>query len=130
MKWYGHVSCLSGLAKSTLQGTVNGEKRKEVKRQNQEMDRLGVHQVPEGNGEQRQIEETTPTIKVKVIAPFRAQVLYCLAYFMGIVYCPLLELYIAKYRPRILHCLSYFNGAIDCPPPPTPPPTPFELNNY
>ena len=25
--WYGHVSCLSGLAKTTLQGTVKGERR-------------------------------------------------------------------------------------------------------
>ena len=27
LKWYGHVSCLSGLAKITLQGTVKGGRR-------------------------------------------------------------------------------------------------------
>ena len=28
LKWYGHVSCLSGLAKTTLQGTGKGGRRK------------------------------------------------------------------------------------------------------
>ena len=27
LKWYGHVSCLSGLAKTILQGTVRGGRR-------------------------------------------------------------------------------------------------------
>ena len=27
LKWYGHVSCLSGLAKTILQSTVKGERR-------------------------------------------------------------------------------------------------------
>ena len=27
LQWYGHVSCLSGLAKTILQGTVKGGKR-------------------------------------------------------------------------------------------------------
>ena len=47
-----------------LQGTVKGEddkadrRKKEMGRQHQEMDRLGVHQVPEGSGEQVKMEET------------------------------------------------------------------------
>ena len=48
LQWYGHVSCSSGLAKTILQGTVNGERKqgrpKEVGRQHQEMDRPGVCQ--------------------------------------------------------------------------------------
>ena len=34
------------------------KKKKEVGRQHQGMDRLGVRQVPEGSGEQRKMEET------------------------------------------------------------------------
>ena len=33
-------------------------KEEKVGRQHQEMDRPGVHQVPEGSGEQRKMEET------------------------------------------------------------------------
>ena len=80
------------------------------------MERLGVRRVPEGNGEQRQIEGTTPTIKVKVIVPFRAQVVYCLTYFMGIVYCPLLELS----KDFALPLLFYWGYRLP-PPPPHPP---------
>ena len=29
LHWYGHVSCLSGLAKTILQGTVNGGRRQD-----------------------------------------------------------------------------------------------------
>ena len=63
LKWYGHVSCSSGLAKTILQGTVKGGRRQgkteeEVWRQHQGMDRPGVHQVPEGSGEQGKMEET------------------------------------------------------------------------
>ena len=63
LQWYGHVSHSSGLAKSILQGTVKGGRRQrlteeEVGRQHQEMDRLGVRQVPEGSGEQVKMEET------------------------------------------------------------------------
>ena len=63
LKWYGHVSCSSGLAKIILEGTVKGGRRqrqpeKEVGRQHQGMDRPEVHQVPEGSGEQRKMEET------------------------------------------------------------------------
>ena len=60
LQWYGHVSRSSGLAKTILQGTVKRGRRqgrqKEVGRQHQEMDRLGVRQVPEGNGEQGKME--------------------------------------------------------------------------
>ena len=63
LKCYGHVSRSSGLAKTILQGTVKGGKKtrqteEEVGRQYQGMDRYGVRQVPEGNGEQRKTEET------------------------------------------------------------------------
>ena len=63
LKWYGHVSRSSGLAKTVLQGTVEGGRRlggqqEEVGKQHQEMHRPGVCQVPEGSGEQGKIEET------------------------------------------------------------------------
>ena len=59
LKWYGHVSRSSGLAKTTLQGTVKGgrrqgrqtNKKKEVERQLQGVDRPGVRQVKDGSGE-------------------------------------------------------------------------------
>ena len=70
------MSHASGLAKTILQSTVKGKGRQteeEVGRQHQGMDRPGVHQVLEGSGEQRKMEETdceviicapiTPTIK-------------------------------------------------------------------
>ena len=52
LKWYGNVSRSSGLAKTILQDTVKGGKTtrqrdKEVGRQYQGMDRLGVCQVTE-----------------------------------------------------------------------------------
>ena len=58
LKWYGHVSRSSGLAKTTLQGTVKGGRRrgrqkKKMGRQHQRMDRHGVCQVSEGSGEQK-----------------------------------------------------------------------------
>ena len=63
LKWYGHISCSSGPAKTILNGTVKGGRRhgkqkKEVGRQHQGMDMPGVRQVPEGSGEQRKMEET------------------------------------------------------------------------
>ena len=63
LQWYGHVSRSSGLAKTTLQGTVKWGKKtrqteEEVGRQHQGMDRPGVRQVPEGRGEQGKMEET------------------------------------------------------------------------
>ena len=62
LQWYGHVSCSLGLAKTILQRTVKGENtrqtEKEVGRQHQGMDRLGVCQVPEGSGEKKKREKT------------------------------------------------------------------------
>ena len=50
LKWYGHVSRSSGLAKTILQGTVKEGRRqdrqKEAGRQHQGMDRPGVRKVP------------------------------------------------------------------------------------
>ena len=63
LQWYGYVSRLSGLAKTILQGTVKGGKKtrqteEEVGRQHQGMDRPGVHQVPEGGGEEGKMEKS------------------------------------------------------------------------
>ena len=63
LRWYGHVSRSSGLAKTILQGTVKGgrrqgRQRKRGGRQHRGMDRLGVQQVPEGSGEQAKMEKT------------------------------------------------------------------------
>ena len=63
LKWYGHVSHSSGLAKIILQGTVKRGKKKrqtekEVGRQHKRLDRPGVRQVSEGSGEQRGKKET------------------------------------------------------------------------
>ena len=63
LQWYGHVSHLSGLNKTILQGTVKRGKKtrqteEEVGRQHQGMDRPEVRQVPEGSGEQGKMEET------------------------------------------------------------------------
>ena len=60
LQWYGHVSRLSGLAKTILQGTVKKTRQteEEVGRQHQGMDRPGVRKVPEGSGDQRKMEET------------------------------------------------------------------------
>ena len=56
------VSHSSGLAKTILQGTVKGGKKRqteeEVGRQYQGMDRPGARIVPEGSGKQRKTEET------------------------------------------------------------------------
>ena len=56
LQWCGHVSRLSGLAKTILQCTVKRGKKtrqteKELGRQHQGMDRPGVRQVLEGSGE-------------------------------------------------------------------------------
>ena len=63
LKWYGHVSRSSGLAKTILQGTVKGGKKtgqtvEEKGRRHQGMDRPGVRQVPKGSGERGKMEET------------------------------------------------------------------------
>ena len=61
LQWYGHVSRLSGLAKTILQDTVKGGRRQgrqeEVGR-HQGLDRPGARQVREGSGEQGKMEET------------------------------------------------------------------------
>ena len=61
-QWYGHVSHLSGLAKTILQGTVKGGRRQGGQRKRWEdirkMDTPGVRKVPEGSGEQGKMEKT------------------------------------------------------------------------
>ena len=52
LRWYGHVSRSSGLAKTILLGTVKGGEKtrqteEEMGRQHQVIDRPGVRQVPE-----------------------------------------------------------------------------------
>ena len=60
LQWYGHVSGSSGLAKTILQGTVKGGRRKGRQRKrwednkHQGMDRPGDRRVPEGNGEREE----------------------------------------------------------------------------
>ena len=46
------------LARHSERGKKTRQTEEEVGRQHQEMDRLGVLQVPEGCGEQRKMEET------------------------------------------------------------------------
>ena len=46
------------IAKHSERGKKTRQIEKEVGRQHQEMDRPGVRQVPEGSGEQREMEET------------------------------------------------------------------------
>ena len=64
LQWYDHVSRSSGLAKTILQGTVKGGRRRGRQRKRwkdnirQGMDRPGVQQVPEGSGEQGKMEKT------------------------------------------------------------------------
>ena len=51
LKWHGHASRSSSLAKTILHGTARGkttrQTEEEVGRRHQGMDRCGVHQVPE-----------------------------------------------------------------------------------
>ena len=64
LQWYGHVSRSSGLAKTTLQGTVKGNEDKAYRGRGgtttsgNGMDRPGVRQVPQDSGEQGKMEET------------------------------------------------------------------------
>ena len=59
---YGHNLRSSGLAKTILQDIVKGgrktwwtmEEVEKVGGEHQEMDRPGIHQVPEGSGEKRE----------------------------------------------------------------------------
>ena len=46
------------LARQSEREKKTRQTEEEVGRQNQEMDRPGVHQVPEGSGEQRKMKET------------------------------------------------------------------------
>ena len=55
LQWYGHVSRPSGSAK---RGKKTKQTEEKVGRQHQGMDRPGVRQIPEGSGEQGQLEET------------------------------------------------------------------------
>ena len=57
LRWYGHVSHLSGLARHSKRGKKRRKTLEEVRR-HQGMDRPGVRQVPEGSGEQEKMEET------------------------------------------------------------------------
>ena len=59
LQWYCHVYHLSGLSKThNERGKKTRQAEEEVGRQHQGMDRPGVHQVPEGSGEQGKMEET------------------------------------------------------------------------
>ena len=63
LQWYGHVSCSSGLAKTTLQGMVKGGRRQGGQRKRwedniREWTGLEFSQVPEGSGEQGKMEKT------------------------------------------------------------------------
>ena len=63
LKWYGHVSCSSGLAKTILQCPVKRRRQgRPKKRWEDKMRRwTGLEfakSVPEGSGEQRKMEET------------------------------------------------------------------------
>ena len=54
LRWFGHVSRSSGLAKTILQGTVKGKRKKrqtkeEVGRQYQRVDRSGLCQLNYGS---------------------------------------------------------------------------------
>ena len=61
LKWSGHVSCSSGVAKTILQTTVKGGRRQGRQRRKwedniKECTGLEVRQVPKGSGEQRKLE--------------------------------------------------------------------------
>ena len=62
LQWYGHLPFIrSGqnhLAKHSEGGKKTRQTEEEVGRQHQGMDRPGVRQVPEGSGEQGEMEET------------------------------------------------------------------------
>ena len=61
LQWYGYVSCSSSaqnhLARQSERGKKTKQTEEEVGRQHQGMDRPGVRQVPEGNGEQKEEEK-------------------------------------------------------------------------
>jgi len=66
LKWYGHVSRSSGLAKTILQGTVPGGRKRgrqeEVGRQYQRVDRPGLRQLAASCRGQRPLEENHPGV--------------------------------------------------------------------
>ena len=61
-QWYGHVSCSSGRqnhhARHSQRGKKTRQTEEEVERQHQGMDKPGVRQVQEGNGEQGKMEKS------------------------------------------------------------------------
>ena len=61
VKWYGHVSRSSVWPKPSSRHNERGKNARqtemEVKREHQGMDRPRVHQVPEGSGDHRKMEE-------------------------------------------------------------------------
>ena len=59
LQWYGHIikSGQDHLARHSKNGKKTMQTEEEVGRQHRGMDRPGVRQVPEGNGEQRKMEE-------------------------------------------------------------------------
>ena len=76
LQWYGHVSrsIRSGqnrLAMHSERGKKTRQTEEDVGRQHQGMDRPGIRQVSEGNGEQEKMEKTgckicgAPTITVR-----------------------------------------------------------------
>ena len=57
LRWYCHISRSSGMAKTILQGTVIGARRRgKQKNRHQGMDRNRVWRFPEGSGRQRRVE--------------------------------------------------------------------------
>ena len=62
LQWYGRLPFIrSGqnhLARHSERGKKTRQTEEEVERQHQGMDMPGVRQVPEGSGEQKQMEET------------------------------------------------------------------------
>ena len=76
LQWYGHVSPFirSGknhLARHREKGKRTRQTEKEVGRQHQGMDRPGVHQVPEGSGEQGKMEKKLTVKSVVLQRPSR-----------------------------------------------------------
>ena len=57
LRWYGHISRSSGMAKTILQGTVKGARRRGRQKKKWEgMDGNGVWRFPEGSGRQGKME--------------------------------------------------------------------------
>ena len=56
LRWYGHISRSSGMAKTILQGTVKGARRRGRQKKRWEDDVNGVWRFPEGSGRQGMVE--------------------------------------------------------------------------